>query len=237
MAYNTDYNSRDWHLTYSQRLGIDDDDEGELSNAPSGYLWDACMRAGVSYRNYKEYGGRVSNEAGNTKMEGKVPGLAGHMCPDFGNGKGRERDMDLIEIMLAEYRQFVENKNMPKFIMMSLGEDHTDGTRLGSFTPQAYVDSNDIALGKLVDAVSHGSLWAETAIVVIEDDAQNGPDHIDLEAKNNASAYGADRSMLMDFTEYDRIDDFELNEILWHSIMGVDAQLHQPFGEPLPSEP
>jgi phospholipase C len=79
MAYNTDYISRDWHLTYSQRLGVDDDDVGDLSNAPSGYLWDACMRAGVSYRNYKEYGSRVSDDAGNTKMEGRVPGLVGHM--------------------------------------------------------------------------------------------------------------------------------------------------------------
>ncbi len=297
MAYNTDYISRDWHLTYSQRLGVDDDDEGDLSNGPSGYLWDACMRAGVSYRNYKEYGSRVSDDTGNTKMEGRVPGLVGHMCPNFGIGKGRERDMDLIEVMLDEYKQFVENKNMPKFIMMSLGEDHTDGTRIGSFTPQACVGSNDVALGKLVDAVSHGPLWAETAIFVIEDDAQNGPDHIDahrtvslvispytkrahvdstqystvsmirtmelilgleplsqydaaarpmfnsftnaadltpynmekaqinLEAKNDALAYGADRSMRMDFTEYDRIDDFELNEILWHSIMGEDAPL------------
>lgn len=295
MAYNTDYISRDWHLTYSQRLGVDDDDEGDLSNAPSGYLWDACKRAGVSYRNYKEYGSRVSDDSGNTKMEGRVPGLVGHMCPNFGIGKGRERDMDLIDIMLAEYQQFVENNNMPQFIMMSLGEDHTDGTKPGSFTPQACVGSNDIALGKLVDAVSHGPLWAQTAIFVIEDDAQNGPDHvdahrtvslvispytkrayvdstqystvsmirtmelilgldplsqydaaarpmfnsftnsadltpytleaaqIDLQAKNDSLAYGADRSMQMDFTEYDRIDDFELNEILWHAIMGPDA--------------
>jgi YVTN family beta-propeller protein len=297
MAYNTDYISRDWHLTYSQRLGVDDDDEGDLSNAPSGYLWDACKRAGVSYRNYKEYGSRVSDDTGNTKMEGRVPGLVGHMCPNFGIGKGRERDMDLIDVMLDEYKQFVENKNMPKFIMMSLGEDHTDGTRPGSFTPQACVGSNDIAIGKLVEAVSHGPLWAETAIFMIEDDAQNGPDHIDahrtvslvispytkrsyvdstqystvsmirtmelilgleplsqydaaarpmfdsftnvadltpytlekaqinLDAKNDALAYGADRSMRMDFTEYDRIDDFELNEILWHAIMGEDAPL------------
>lgn len=295
MAYNTDYIARDWHLTYSQRLGVDDDDEGDLSNAPSGYLWDACKRAGVSYRNYKEYGSRVSDDSGNVKMEGRVPGLIGHMCPDFGIGKGRERDMNLIDIMLDEYKQFVENKSMPKFILMSLGEDHTDGTRPGSYTPQACVGSNDIALGKLVDAVSHGPLWAETAIFVIEDDAQNGPDHVDahrtvslvispytkrsfvdstqystvsmirtmelilgleplsqydaaarpmfnsftnvadlkpydlekaqinLEAKNDTLAYGADRSMRMDFTEYDRIDDFELNEILWRSIMGPDA--------------
>ncbi len=299
MAYNTDYIARDWHLTYSRRMGVDDDDEGNLSAAPSGYIWDACLRAGVTYRSYKEYGGRVSNDSGLEKMEGRVPGLIGHMSPDFGlrRGQGRERDMDLIEIMLAEYRQFVENNSMPQFIIMSLGEDHTDGTRPGAFTPAACVGSNDQAIGKLVEAVSHGPLWEKTAIFIIEDDAQNGPDHvdahrtvslvispytkrnfvdstqystvsmirtmelilglqplsqydaaarpmfnsfsdtadlrpytcelpqIDLQATNEATAYGADRSMKMDFSEYDQIDDFELNEILWRSVMGEDAPL------------
>ena len=300
MAYNTDYIARDWHLTYSQRIGVDDDDEGDLSNAPSGYIWDACKRAGITYRSYKEYGGRVSEGDGKYRMEGRVPGLIGHMCPTYGlgsGGKGRERDTDLVDIMLAEYKDFAANGTMPQFIVMSLGEDHTDGTTPGAFTPQACVASNDLALGKLVDAVSHGPLWAQTAIFVIEDDAQNGPDHVDahrtvclvaspyakrgvvdstqystvsvirtmelilgleplsqydaaaqpmfnaftdkpdltpfeheqaqinLDAKNEATAYGADRSMQMDFTEYDRIDDFELNEILWKAVMGENAPI------------
>ena len=62
---------------------------------------------------------------------------------------------------------------------MSLGEDHTTGTATGAFTPQACVASNDLALGRLVEAVSHSKYWPETAIFVIEDDAQNGPDHVD----------------------------------------------------------
>ncbi len=300
MAYHTDYIARDWHLTYSQRLGVDDDDDdGALSSAPSGYLWDACLRAGVSYRSYKEFGRRVSDAEGKPVMEGRVPGLIGHMCPDFGarKGNGRERDKDLVDVMLAEYQQFVTDGNMPQFIIMSLGEDHTDGTTPGAFTPEACVASNDLAIGKLLDTVSHGPLWSKTAVFIIEDDAQNGPDHvdahrtvclvaspytqraivdstqystvsiirtmelilglqplsqydagarpmfnafsttpnltpydceavqIDLEQKNAATAYGAERSKKMDFTEYDRIDDFELNEILWHAIMGVDAPI------------
>jgi len=300
MAYNTDYIARDWHLTYSQRLGVDDDDQGDLSNAPSGYIWDACKRAGVSYRSYKEYGKRTSDTQGNVLMEGRVPGLIGHVCPTFGlgtGGKGRERDKDLVDVMLAEYQEFIKNGNMPQFIIMSLGEDHTDGTTPGAFTPEACVASNDLALGKLLEAVSHSPLWAQTAIFVIEDDAQNGPDHvdahrtvclvaspytkrgavdstqystvsiirtmelilgleplsqfdaaaqpmfnaftttadltpfqkadpqIDLEATNQATAYGAERSLQMDFTEYDRIDDFELNEILWKAVMGVQAPI------------
>lgn len=300
MAYNTDYISRDWQLTYSQRLGVEDDDEGDLSNAPSGYIWDACKRAGVSYRSYKEYGKRTSDAQGNTLMEGRVPGLIGHVCPNFGvgtSGKGRERDKDLVDVMLAEYQDFIKNENMPQFIIMSLGEDHTDGTTPGAFTPEACVASNDLALGKLLETVSHSPLWPQTAIFVIEDDAQNGPDHvdahrtvclvaspytkrgvvdstqystvsiirtmelilgleplsqfdaaaqpmfnaftttpdltpfekvepqIDIEAKNKSTAYGAERSLQMDFSEYDRIDDFELNEILWKAVMGVEAPI------------
>jgi YVTN family beta-propeller protein len=297
MAYNTDYIARNWALTYSQRAGVDDDEEGDLSNAPSGYLWDACARAGLSYRSYGEYGKRVSQPDGTPRIEGRVPGLVGHMCPDYGIGTNTVRDTDRVEVFLREYRAFEANGTMPRFIVMSLGEDHTTGTSPGTFTPEACVASNDLALGRLVEAVSRSKLWPETAIFVIEDDAQNGPDHvdahrtvglvispytrrghldstqystvsmirtmelilglsplsqydaaatpmfasftdtadttpyspeparIDLSARNTALAYGAERSKAMDFSEYDRIDDFALNEILWHAVKGKDAPL------------
>jgi YVTN family beta-propeller protein len=300
MAYNTDYIARDWHLTYSRRKGVEDDDEGNLSNAPSGYLWDACARAGLGYRSYGEYGKRVSDGEGHVKMEGRVPGLVGKMCPDYGlpREKGaRPRDTDNVEVFLKEYREFEKTGTMPRFIVMSLGEDHTSGTTPGAYTPRACVASNDLALGRLVEAVSSGKYWKETAIFVIEDDAQNGPDHVDchrtvglvispytkrdfvdsthyttvsmvrtielilglsplsqydaaarpmfnsftdksdltpyrhtkarvnLAEKNTPKDYGAARSARMDWSDYDRIDDFELNEILWRSIKGKDAPL------------
>jgi YVTN family beta-propeller protein len=300
MAYNTDYIARDWHLTYSGRKGVDDDDEADLAKAPSGFLWDSCSRAGLGYRSYGEYGRRVSQPDGTFKMGAAVPGLVGHVCPDYfvPKEKGKKvRDTDNVETFLKEYRDFEKQGTMPRFIVMSLGEDHTTGTAPGTFTPQACVASNDLALGRLVEVVSHGKLWKETAIFVIEDDAQNGPDHvdahrtvglvispyvkrgsvdsaqystvslvrtmelilglpplsqydaaarpmfasftdradlrpyeaaaaqIDLEAVNPKSAYGAARSARMDFSEYDRVDDFELNEVLWRSIKGADAPL------------
>ena len=304
MAYHTDYIARDWTLTYSGRKGVDDDDEGNLSKAPSGYLWDACARKGLSYRSYGEYGRRVSEPDGKFKMEGAVPGLVGHMCPQYGiqtkPGPYRVRDTDNVDIFLKEFRQFEKNDDLPAFIVMSLGEDHTSGTTPGAFTPQASVASNDLALGRLVEAVSHSKYWPETAIFVIEDDPQNGPDHVDahrtvglvispytkrhfvdstqystasmihslelilglpplsqydaaarpmfncftdkadltsyqhtpartdLSAVNPKTAYGATRSAKMDFSEYDRIDDFELNEILWRAIKGKDAPLPAP---------
>jgi YVTN family beta-propeller protein len=182
MAYNTDYIARNWALTYSGREGIEDDDEGDLQRAPSGYLWDACARHNLSYRSYGEYGGRVSQPDGSFRMEGRVPGLVGHMSPTFGVPKmpgGKSRDTDNVDAFLAEFREFEKNGNLPHFIVMSLGEDHTSGTKPGAYTPQASVASNDVALGRLVEAVSRSKYWSETAIFVIEDDAQNGPDHVD----------------------------------------------------------
>ncbi len=300
MAYNTDYIARNWALTYSSRAGIHDDDDGDLSNAPSGYLWDACARAGLSYRSYGEYGRRVSQPDGSLKVEGAVPGLVGHMCPDYGVSKvagARVRDTENADTFLREFAEFAKTDTLPRFMVMSLGEDHTTGTRPGTFTPRACVASNDLALGKIIDAVSHSKYWPEMAIFVIEDDAQNGPDHVDahrtvglvispftkrkfldssqystvsmirtmelimglaplsqfdaaarpmfasfsdradltpysavpaqfdVNQVNMPTAYGADRSLKMDFDEYDRIDDFELNEILWRSIKGKDAPM------------
>ena len=160
MAYHTDYLARNWALTYSSRSGIDEDDEGDLSNAPSGYLWDACARAGLTYRNYGEYGRRVSQPDGSFKMEGEVPGLVGHMCPDYGISKvpgKRVRDTDNAETFLREFREFEKNGNLPRLMIMSLGEDHTTGTRPGTFTPRACVASNDLALGRIVDAITGAS--------------------------------------------------------------------------------
>jgi hypothetical protein len=298
MAYNTDYIARNWALTYSSRAGIDDDEHGDLSNAPSGYLWDACARAGLPYRSYGEYGRRVSQPDGSLRMEGAVPGLVGHMSSDYGISRvqGRRiRDTDNAETFVREFQEFEKTGTLPRFMVMSLGEDHTTGTRPGTFTPQACVASNDLALGRIVEAVTHSKSWPEFAIFVIEDDAQNGPDHvdahrtvglvispfskrnhldstqystvsmlrtielilglsplsqfdaaaqpmfasftakanltpytqeparIDFNAVNAPTAYGAERSQKMDFDEYDRVDDFELNEILWRAVKGKDA--------------
>ena len=89
------------------------------------------------------------------------------------------RDTDDVEVFFKEFREFEKDGNLPQLIIMSLGEDHTEGTKPGTFTPEACVASNDLALGRIVEAVSRSKLWPETAIFVIEDDAQNGPDHVD----------------------------------------------------------
>src|SRR5256885_2152693 len=178
MAYNTDYIARNWALTYSKRAGIDDDDEGDLTRAPSGYIWDMCKRHGLSYRNYGEYGGRISQPDGTFRMDGRVPGLIGHVCPKYDlkiEGKPRMRDTENVEVFLEEFNDFVAKGTLPRLMILSLGENHTQGTTPGAHTPQACVASNDLALGRLVEAVSKSPVWKETAIFVIEDDARTAP--------------------------------------------------------------
>src|SRR5262249_30181960 len=217
MAYNTDYIARDWHLTYSRRPGIADDNEGNLAKAPSGYLWDACARHGLTYRSYGEYGRRVSQPDGQTRMEALVPGLVGHICPEFGltdkTGK-RMRDTDNVEIFLKEYRAFEKTGKMPRFIVTSLGEDHTTGTTPGTYTPQACVASNDLALGRLVEAVTKSKYWPETAIFVIEDDAQNGPDHVDAHRTVGLVISPYTKRQFVDSTQYSTVSMIRTMELI-----------------------
>ena len=235
MAYNTDYVARDWTLTYSGREGVEDDEDGDLANAPSGYIWDACARAGLTYRSYGEYGRRVSQPDGSVRVEGAVPGLTGHMCPDYGVPKApgqRSRDTDNVEIFLKEFREFEKQGNLPKFIVMSLGEDHTSGTSPGAFTPEACVASNDLALGRLVEAVSHSKYWPETAIFVIEDDAQNGPDHVDAHRTIGLVISPYTKRKTLDSTQYTTVSMLRTIELILGlaPLSQYDAAANPMFG-------
>ena len=109
------------------------------------------------------------------------PGSRPHV-PRFRHSQARRRPYarpDSADVFIRELAEFEKTDTLPRFMVMSLGEDHTTGTRPGTFTPRACVASNDLALGRIVEAVSRSRYWPQTAIFVIEDDAQNGPDHVD----------------------------------------------------------
>jgi YVTN family beta-propeller protein len=179
-AYATDFATKRWPVVYSARSRV------ELSNAyvpSSGYIWDQCARKGLTYRTYGEYGVQVSG--GN--QIGDAPGaqnLYGHAAPGF--RMAGMRDTDNAAVFLRELDDFEKDydntnplRRLPNFIIMSLPEDHTRGTTPGAFTPRASVASNDYALGQIVERLTHSRYWPEMAIFVIEDDAQDGPDHVD----------------------------------------------------------
>jgi hypothetical protein len=96
------------------------------------------------------------------------------------------RDTDNVQVFFGELNEYENNyessdatKRLPNVIIMSLPEDHTAGTRPGGFTPRAMVANADYAVGQLVERITKSRYWPETAIFMIEDDAQNGPDHVD----------------------------------------------------------
>ena len=113
------------------------------------------------------------------------PELRGHFDPRFADFKLDFPDQLRVDEFLNEFAQFVEARKshkgaeLPNYIFLRLPNDHTSGMRPGFASPAAAVADNDLAVGRVVEAVSNSPYWADTAIVITEDDAQNGPDHLD----------------------------------------------------------
>lgn len=181
-AYATDFNEKQWPPEYG---GHSSASYAVQAMVPSGgHLWDLARRKGLTYRSYGENAARASI---GTTMEAApgADGLVGHVSKDYGLGLA-VRDTDKVAVFLRDLGEFEANydspdpeKRLPNYIVMSMGEDHTRGTTPGAYTPQAMVANNDYAIGQLVDAVSHSRYWPNTAIFIIEDDAQDGADHVD----------------------------------------------------------
>jgi hypothetical protein len=159
-AIATDFNQRSWIMSYSKHGKLPGNEE--MENPANGYLWDLCRRHGVSYKNYGEGAQRVPSA--NRGVWGS---------------RHTHRDMDLVDYWIGDLKKAEEAGDLPRFTIMSLGENHTSATTPGAFTPDACVASNDIGLAKIVAAASRSKFWKEMAIFVIEDDTQNGPDHVD----------------------------------------------------------
>jgi YVTN family beta-propeller protein len=179
-AYATDFNERYWPPTYA---GRSDALPSRAYIPAAGHLWDLAQRKGLTYRSYGEYAARASSGTTMDAAPG-AEGLVGHVAKDYLGS--RARDTDNIAVFLHEFKEYEANydnpdpqKRFPNFVVMSMPEDHTHGTAPGSYTPQAMVANNDYAIGQLVDAVTHSKYWPSTAIFIIEDDAQDGPDHVD----------------------------------------------------------
>jgi YVTN family beta-propeller protein len=175
-AYATDFTEKAWVNSYSRR-GEPKADE-RLTASPAGYLWDNCAQHGLSFRSYGEFASFKSDPDSAPMFVGNR-GLRGHASESWDMAGKKGRDTDRAEAFIHELKQAEATGQWPAFMVMHLGENHTEGLVAGRFTPVAHVASNDVALGKIIEAISHSKFWQETAIFVIEDDAQNGPDHVD----------------------------------------------------------
>jgi DNA-binding beta-propeller fold protein YncE/phospholipase C len=177
-AFANDYVQKTYPQNYSDRgRPYDYDGTSEIARPRAGYLWDAAARIHLSYRSYGEFieTGNTLEAPGTTAL----PGLREHFDPRYRGWDLAYTDVDRVAEWRREFQAFERSGELPALEIISLPNDHTAGTKPGMKSPTAMAADNDLALGQIVDAVTHSRFFADTAIFVVEDDAQNGPDHVD----------------------------------------------------------
>jgi hypothetical protein len=177
-ALANDYVQKVWPSNYSgRRPQYDFEGEDPITRPPGGYLWDAALKANVSYRSYGEWvdNARLPTDPGKPR----VKELEGHIDPLYRSFDTDYLDQKRVDEWLREFQEFEKNGNLFRLVILRLPNDYTVGTRAGGLTPRAMVADNDLALGRVIEALSRSRYWSEMAVFVLEDDAQNGPDHVD----------------------------------------------------------
>ena len=176
-AYASDFTTKAWENRYSRRGQPDADDR--LSRSPGGYIWDMVIARGMGFRTYGERESFVSSpETAPQVKDDKM--RKEWISAEWSAALAKNtRDYERAEIFIKDLREAEKTGDCPALITMALPENHTHALTPGAHTPEACVGSNDLALGRIVEAVTHSRYWPQTAIFVIEDDAQNGHDHVD----------------------------------------------------------
>jgi len=170
-AYVTDYGEKTVPSAYAGKRG---DVDGEESDEPErGFLWTLAKRSGISFR---DYGEMVKGDPGWPVTQSE---LGADVSPDYIPFDLVTQDQKRADVWIAELQRFVRDGNMPQLELMWLPMDHLAAARPGKCTPYACMADNDLALGRIVQALSRSPYWKDTVIFVVEDDAQAGPDHVD----------------------------------------------------------
>lgn len=180
-AYATDFVEKMWPFNYGhnrpKKFPYPAEGNFPIAAPAGGYLWDRAKAANVSYRSYGEFVDLFL--AADQPATTHVKALEGHIDLQYRGFDLDYRDLKRAERFISELKRFEAEGGMPRLQIIRLPNDHTHGTTRTFRTPTAYVGDNDLAFGQIVEAISHSKFWPESAIFVIEDDAQNGPDHID----------------------------------------------------------
>jgi DNA-binding beta-propeller fold protein YncE len=189
-AYVTDYAEKTISSNYSGRgrsydyqgtnRGVIPDDD--VSEPFSGYLWNLAERAGITYRDYGEFVSESDEAPGAGAPVSVVAtkrALMGHTNTAYSGWNLDIPDQARADVWLKEFQEFVRGENLPALEILTLPNDHTSGAQAGRPTPRAYMADNDLALGRIIEALSKSPFWKNTVVFVLEDDAQDGPDHVD----------------------------------------------------------
>jgi phospholipase C len=198
----TDYAQKATAANYSGRRGTYDFGIYPVTFPPKFFVFDQMASQNISFKDYGEQAAGMSpnGNAPNRTMFPQVfagldqaypnnlfigclqPGNQASCTQDSGTYKGTGKTIAGQSRFNEWYPQFQEQVakgTVPTFTYMILPNDHTDGTTPKDYTPQAMIADNDLALGQIVDAISHSSIWSQSAIFVQEDDSQDGSDHVD----------------------------------------------------------
>ena len=191
--YSKPSRGRSYDYEGTNRGKVPDDDVAEPG---SGYLWNLAERRRITFRNYGEF--VVSSRAMPPDelppgYRGNKPFLRTHTNPLYPGFNLNIRDQHRADIWIAELEAFAKSGAMPALEIVRLPNDHTSGLAAGAPSPRAAFADNDLALGRMVEALSKSPFWKSTVMFVLEDDAQNGPDHVD-----------AHRSPLLVISPYNR---------------------------------
>jgi len=173
------------------------DGSDPLAPAKTGFLWDLALARHKSVRVYGEYAGIMDNTKLSKRAEllarwqkgedfsrewhvtAPIRHLNDILAPNYPSYSTVIPDVIRAQLLVADIHEWSRTGSMPNLIIAALPSDHTAGTDAAFTTPRAMVADNDFAVGQIVDALSHTEFWKRMAIFIVEDDAQNGVDHVD----------------------------------------------------------
>jgi YVTN family beta-propeller protein len=168
-----------------------------LAFAGSGFLWDNLSAHHRSFADFGEFVGEMAEKnsadrasmlneykqgsefVGNFATKAPIARLNHYLVPDYPPYGLMVPDVVRARIFLRHLKQWESNGTMPNLVMIQLPSDHTAGTTPGFSTPEACLADNDLAVGQIVEGISHSKFWKSTLIFIVEDDAQDGLDHVD----------------------------------------------------------
>jgi DNA-binding beta-propeller fold protein YncE len=192
-AYANDYVEKSWVTSYGGRGGTYDyEGSRKIAHPKNGFLWDFAVKAGLSVRSYGIFTGTPEF----------LPNLQNNICTKYPDYDLSIKDSLRFEIWKTDFDSMLAIEKVPRLNLVRMGNDHTAGARIGMPTTSAMVADNDLAVGMFVEHLSKSSIWAQSVVFILEDDAQNGSDHVDAHRSTAYVAGGFVKRNYVDHTPY-----------------------------------
>jgi YVTN family beta-propeller protein len=193
-GYATDYLEKNWVTSYGGRGGTyDAEGTRAIANNKNGFIWDFAKRAGLTYRTYGEFA---------DDYKPNIPVLKNHFCTYYTSWDQKVRDTTRVGQWKRDFDSLLAINQVPRLNTLRLINDHTEGMKLGRPSPYAHVADNDLAVGMFVEYLSKSPIWNESVVFILEDDAQDGPDHVDAHRSPAYIAGGFVKRGMVDHTPY-----------------------------------